>query len=628
MGASSEIVIPIEGMTCSACVQRVARALRRAPGVLDADVNLVLRNARVVVRRGDPIEPVLEAIEQAGYRATASAEDLRAGVDARDLDSARDREQRSLVRRTVVALGIAVATMLLSTPLMTAQASDPLAHLMMPVGDLLARVMPGLSALPAQALRLLLCALTIPALGCGSVFFVSAWRALRHKTANMSSLVVMGSGTAFAFSVVATLAPGLFERHGLTPEVYYDSVTSILALVLLGRALEGGARVRTSSAIRTLMSLAPRLAHVVRESGEADVDIATLRVGDIVRVRPGERVPIDGRVVDGESDVDESMLTGEPMPVSKRQGDRVVGGALNGRGTMGVVAESVGADTVLSHIVALVRHAQTTRAPVQALADRISAVFVPTVLGIAAITFAVWCVVGPEPRLLHALVAFVTVTVIACPCAMGLATPTALVVGMGRGASLGVLIKNGETIERAASVDTVVLDKTGTLTVGRPNVVGVVVEDSRRTQRGRDPLARRVGRSVQRASDRDGYPRGGAEARPDRPARNGLRSRRRRWRTRAGERTRRCSRCVPMAHDRRRGCDKRSRHRGPGHRSRRNPRARGHRRAGRRPHRRSRLLARRSERLAGAARAPRTARGHADRGSTTGCRCDRKRGRH
>jgi Cu+-exporting ATPase len=219
------------------------------------------------------------------------------------------------------------------------------------------------------------------------------------------------------------------------------------------------------------------VAHLVREDGEEDVDIAILRADDVVRVRPGERIPVDGRVLDGDSAVDESMLTGEPMPTAKTAGDRVVGGTLNGRGTLRVVAENVGADTVLSHIVALVGHAQTTRAPVQALADRISAVFVPAVLGIAATTFVVWYAVGPEPRLLQALVAFVTVTVIACPCAMGLATPTALVVGMGRGASLGVLVKNGETIERAALVDTVVLDKTGTLTLGHPAVVGVAIAD-------------------------------------------------------------------------------------------------------------------------------------------------------
>jgi Cu+-exporting ATPase len=443
---------------------------------MQADVNLVLASARVVVRSGAALEPVLTAIDEAGYRTTASAEDLRAGVVALSADSRRDAAQRALVRRTGVALALASATMVLSTPLMSAQASDPLAHLMMPVSEFVTRTVPGLATCPAGLLRIVLGVLTVPALTwCGAGFFASAWRALLHKTATMSTLVSVGTGTAFTFSVVATLAPGIFERGGLAPEVFYDSVTSIVALVLLGQALEGRARARTSSAIRTLMGLAPRVAHLVRDGGEHDVDLAALRVGDVVRVRPGERIPVDGHVSLGDSSVDESMLTGEPMPAEKHPGDRVVGGTLNGAGSLQVVAESVGADTVLSHVVALVRHAQTTRAPVQDLADRISAVFVPAVLAVGAVTFVVWAIVGPEPRLLHALVSFVAVTVIACPCAMGLATPTALVVGMGRAASLGVLIKNGETIERAALVDTVALDKTGTLTEGRPTVTDVVV---------------------------------------------------------------------------------------------------------------------------------------------------------
>jgi Cu+-exporting ATPase len=258
-------------------------------------------------------------------------------------------------------------------------------------------------------------------------------------------------------------------------------VSFIIGLVLLGHVLEGRARTRTSSAIRALVGLSPRTARVVREGVEEDIDVAQVRRGDVVAVRPGERVPVDGRVVDGSSAVDEAMLTGEPLPVDKTVGDRVVGGTLNRQGALRFVAERVGEDTVLAQIVALVRHAQSTRAPVQALADRISAVFVPVVLGIALVSAGTWAWLGPEPRLVHALIAFVTVAVIACPCALGLATPTALVVGLGRGAALGVLVKSGDALERAASIDTVVLDKTGTVTEGKPRVsdIACVQRDER-----------------------------------------------------------------------------------------------------------------------------------------------------
>jgi Cu+-exporting ATPase len=441
------VVIPIEGMTCASCVSRVDRALRQAEGVRDAEVNLALRQARVVLADPGKLGAVLEAIEDAGYRAAASTESLRVGLAAQEAERAETRERRALMQRAVVALVLAVATMAVS-----------------------------MAPLPPAAARQVMLALALPAIAwAGRGFFMRAWDGLRHGTANMSTLVAIGTGTAFAFSAAVTFAPALFERGGIAPDVYFDTVAFIIAFVLLGNALEARARARTSSAIRALMGLAPRTARVLREGAEVDVEVATLRVGEIVVVRPGERVPVDGRVIEGASAVDESMLTGEPMPVDKAPGDRVAGGTVNGQGALRVQADRVGADSVLAQIVRLVGHAQSTRAPVQAMADRVSAVFVPAVLVVAGVTFAVWYVVGPEPRLLHALVAFVTVTVIACPCAMGLATPTALVVGMGRGATLGVLIKNGEALERAAGVDTVVLDKTGTVTEGRPVVAGVVV---------------------------------------------------------------------------------------------------------------------------------------------------------
>jgi Cu+-exporting ATPase len=451
--ARSEVIIPIEGMTCASCVARVDRALRGAEGVRDAEVNLALRQARVVLADPDRLEPVVAAIEDAGYQA-APVEALRAGRAAREAEQMEARERRSVTTRAAVALVLAFASMGVS-------------------------MAAGMLPLAPPAERWLLFGLTTPVVvWAGRGFFVRAWAALRHRTADMSTLVSIGSGTAFVFSLVVTIAPGLFERRGVTPDVYYESVAFILAFILAGNGLEARARSRTSSAIRGLMDLAPRTARRVRDGHEDDVPITAIVPGDVVAVRPGERVPVDGRVTGGVSTVDESMLSGEAMPVAKREGDAVVGGTMNGEGALLVVAERVGAATVLAQIVRLVEHAQSTRAPIQALADRISAVFVPIVIGIAAATFAAWYVLGPEPRLLHAIVAFVTVTVIACPCAMGLATPTALIVGMGRGAGLGVLVKNGETLERAAAVTTVVLDKTGTITEGKPAVAAIVVLSS------------------------------------------------------------------------------------------------------------------------------------------------------
>ena len=294
------------------------------------------------------------------------------------------------------------------------------------------------------------------------------WAALRHRTADMNTLVAIGSGTAFVFSAVVTVAPGVFEKHGVAADVYFDSVSFILALVLLGNALEGRARTRTSSAIRALAALAPRTARVVRDGHEVDVEVARVAVGDVLSVRPGERIPVDGRVREGAR-----RSTSRCSPASRCRsrsapGDRWSAARSTARARCSSSPSASARTRCWPRSSAWCEHAQSTRAPMQALADRISAVFVPVVLCVAAVAFVVWYDAGPEPRLLHAVIAFVTVTVIACPCAMGLATPTALIVGMGRGASQGVLVKSGEALERAASVDTVVLDKTGTITEGRP----------------------------------------------------------------------------------------------------------------------------------------------------------------
>jgi Cu+-exporting ATPase len=321
-------------------------------------------------------------------------------------------------------------------------------------------------------------ALSAPAvLWGGWPFFQRAWASFKVRRPNMFTLVAIGSGAAFLYSVFATFAPGLFPRafrdHHGEVGVYFEAAAVIVTLVLLGQVLELRARSQTGSALRALLGLAPKTARRVTSAGEEDVAVDALRLGDRVRIRPGERVPIDGRVVEGTSACDESMITGEPVPVEKTVGDRVTGGTINGTGPLLAEVDRTGEGTLLAQIVRMVGDAQRSRAPIQQLADRVSAVFVPAVLVISVLAFALWLFLGPEPRLAHALVSAVAVLIIACPCALGLATPMSIMVGTGRGATAGVLIKNAETLDRLEKVDTLVLDKTGTITRGRPEVVTV-----------------------------------------------------------------------------------------------------------------------------------------------------------
>jgi Cu+-exporting ATPase len=305
----------------------------------------------------------------------------------------------------------------------------------------------------------------------GRPFFERAWVSVVNRSPNMFTLIGLGTGSAFLFSVVATVAPGIFPQslrmHGVV-DTYFDTAAVITVLVLLGQVLELRARDQTSSAIKQLLGLAPRSARVVRDDQEVDLPLNEVAVGDVCRVRPGEKIPVDGVVVTGNSSVDESMVTGEPMPVEKGPGARVTGGTINGTGTMMFRADRVGRDTLLAQIVQMVGEAQRSRAPIQRLADRISGYFVPAVVFVAILGFVAWMAVGPEPRLAHALVAAVSVLIIACPCALGLATPMAIMVGTGRGATAGVLVRQAQALERLEKVDTMVVDKTGTLTEGRP----------------------------------------------------------------------------------------------------------------------------------------------------------------
>ena len=319
---------------------------------------------------------------------------------------------------------------------------------------------------------------TPAALWAGWPFFERAWASLKTRNLNMFTLIAMGVGVAWAYSVVATVAPGLFpsafrSAHGAVA-VYFEAAAVITTLVLLGQVLELRAREQTGGAIRALLDLAPKTARLVRADGaDEEVALEMVKIGDALRVRPGEKIPVDGEVVEGRSAVDESMLTGESMPVGKAAGDRVIGGTMNERGAFVMRADKIGRDTVLAQIVQMVAQAQRSRAPIQRLADQVSGWFVPLVIAVAALAFVVWAIWGPEPRLAYGLVAAVSVLIIACPCALGLATPMSIMVGVGRGAQAGVLIKNAEALERLEKVDTLVVDKTGTLTEGKPKVVAL-----------------------------------------------------------------------------------------------------------------------------------------------------------
>jgi Cu+-exporting ATPase len=455
-----KVVIPVTGMHCAACESRVQRALQRAPGVEDASVSLLLNNATVAF---DPSvtspDALVGAIRETGYGAELPTDTRTAFEEQEAQDLARETEFRELRTKAIVSLVAGAAAMFGPMALPSSQ--------MMPMG---ARAPAAWWVLLALTLFVMLWA--------GRHFYTRAWSAIRHGSADMNALISVGTGAAFLFSLVATVDPGLFARHGVEPQVYYEAVVLIIAFILVGNALDARAKRQTSSALRKLIDLQPKTARVVRDAEERDVPIEAVRRGDLVSVRPGERVPVDGELVSGASAVDESMLTGEPMPVAKRAGDRVFGGTINRTGAFQARATTIGADSALARIVKLMRDAQATRAPIQHLADRISAIFVPTVIALALLTFVVWVVVGGPGSLVRGVTASVAVLIIACPCAMGLAVPTAVMVATGKGAERGLLIKGGEALQRAGEIDTVVLDKTGTVTEGRPVVTRVVVTNN------------------------------------------------------------------------------------------------------------------------------------------------------
>jgi Cu+-exporting ATPase len=445
-----EVDLPIAGMTCASCVHRIERFLRRSDGVEAASVNLATETATIrylpdLTGRAE----LARTIEAAGYelKPAPTAEETAARRTLRAAAEADDRERAVAARRLLVEASVAIAVAL---------------------GIMIAMFWPQ-TAISMETLNwIVLVPATIVQAWAGRRFYAAAWRALRHGGATMDTLVAIGTTAAWAYSVVVTVNPAWVHDAGIEPVTYFDSSAIVLGLVLLGRWLEARAKTRAGGAIRRLIGLQATSARLVAPDGDQSVPLEEVQAGDLLRVRPGDRVPVDGVLVDGTSTIDESMLTGEAVPVAKRAGDAVFGATLNGSGTFTFRATRVGSETALARIVALVAHAQGSKAPIQRLADRISEVFVPAVLVLGAATFAAWFAFGSEPRLTLALTAFIGVVIVACPCAMGLATPTAILVGTGRGAEGGVLFRGGEALERTHRVDTVVFDKTGTLTLGRP----------------------------------------------------------------------------------------------------------------------------------------------------------------
>jgi Cu+-exporting ATPase len=452
--AVEKTTFSVGGMTCASCVANIENALAKVPGVISANVNLASEKATVEYLSGEAgMADFKRAVEGAGYsiRAEVSAEGI-AEPDA--VMAATRREIRALKNKVIFAGSIGLFMLLIAVSEFSG----------------------GWSWMPSfLGNHYLLWALATPVqFWAGWQFYQGTWARLKHKGANMNTLIAVGTSAAYFYSVAAILFPGFFATGGREASVYFDTAAIIIALILLGRFLEARAKGQTSEAIKKLIGMQAKTARVVRQGQELDIPVEELVVGDIVIVRPGEKVPVDGIVREGYSSIDESMVTGESMPVEKGAGDEVIGATINKTGSFRFEATKVGKDTALAQIIKLVEEAQGSKAPIQRLADIISAYFVPAVIVIATITFILWYLWGPAPALTFALLNFVAVLIIACPCALGLATPTAIMVGTGKGAENGVLIRSGEALETAHKIKAIILDKTGTLTQGKPMVTDIV----------------------------------------------------------------------------------------------------------------------------------------------------------
>ena len=443
---------PVLGMSCASCAARVDKTLNKQKGVCNAAVNYAAATATVEydVEMTSP-EVLQKAVQDAGYDLYIEKDD-----ELNDLDKQREAAYQSLKRRTICAFVLSIAIMVISMFLKDWK---------------YARIIMGLLATPVV-------------FGMGSLFFVNAWKQLKHGSSNMDTLVASSTGIAYLFSLFNLLFPSVWTSRGIEPHVYFESSAMIIAFILLGRLLEAKAKGNTATAIKKLMGLQPKTVTIIKDDEERIIPIQQIQPDDIVLVKPGERIAVDGLVVSGSSYVDESMLSGEPMAVRKTDGNKVFAGTLNQKGSFRFKAEKVGSDTLLAKIIRMVQDAQGSKAPVQQLVDKVASIFVPTIICIAIIACLCWLLLDSHNGISHGILALVTVLIIACPCALGLATPTAIMVGIGKGAEHGILIKDAESLEIAKQIDAVVLDKTGTITEGKPQVTSIktILTDPKRAE--------------------------------------------------------------------------------------------------------------------------------------------------
>ncbi len=442
--ATKKDIYPVEGMTCAGCAASIESHLRKEAGVEEANINFANHTLSLKYNEGaTSFEKLRKSVDNIGYK-------IRPAEQAAESKKIREKEYKKLQKKFWVALLFSIPVFIISMVLM---GHVPFANYIM-------------------------LTLSLPVIiYSGNQFYINAWKKLRHGTSNMDTLIALGTGIAFLYSLFATFFPGFITAGGLEAHVYYESAVVIITLILLGNLLEERAKAKTSGAIEKLLQLQAKTATVIREGIEVTVLSQEVVEGDLVLVKPGEKVPVDGLLEKGSSFVDESMMSGEPLAVEKKAGDKVLGGTLNQSGSFVFKATQTGAETVLSRIIKMVQEAQGSKAPAQKLADKISAIFVPVVVSIAVLSFALWYFLGPSPAFTTAMIVLVSVLIIACPCALGLATPTAITVGIGKGAQQGILIKDAEALEKAAHVNVLFVDKTGTLTEGKPRVTDFVVAE-------------------------------------------------------------------------------------------------------------------------------------------------------